>query len=150
MKTKVEINGYEIAIEEMEGNITVKAQKGGETVEEFTLTPETETDVESESPEVVEPQETQIKGFDQFGEEEEDFGTEDELENEIEEAPVFDEDSEGEIAEPIEPESEETGEETGEESTDEEEVEEVEEVEEKEEVVESLKTFQSFINSKRV
>jgi len=32
MKTKVEINGYEIEIEEMEGRISVKAEFDGEVI----------------------------------------------------------------------------------------------------------------------
>lgn len=41
MKTKVEVLGYEIEIEEVDGVVTVKAELDGETVEEFTLeTPE--------------------------------------------------------------------------------------------------------------
>ena len=151
MKTKVEINGYEIAIEEVEGNITVKAQKDGETVEEFSLTPEFEG--EAESPAATEPQGTEIKGFDQFGEEEEDF--EEEIEGELEETPSAfgEEETESEYPESESEEETETEGELsepeyseGEESEDTEES----ETEEKEEVVESLKTFQSFINSKRV
>ena len=43
MKTKVEVLGYEIEIEEVDGVVTVKADLDGETVEEFTLeTPEGE------------------------------------------------------------------------------------------------------------
>lgn len=43
MKTKVEVLGYEIEIEEVDGVVTVKADLDGETVEEFTLeTPEDE------------------------------------------------------------------------------------------------------------
>lgn len=37
MKTTIEINGYEIVIEESEGLLTVSALKDGETVEEFEL-----------------------------------------------------------------------------------------------------------------
>ena len=43
MKTKVEVLGYELEIEEVDGVVTVKAELDGETVEEFTLeTPEGE------------------------------------------------------------------------------------------------------------
>ena len=37
MKTKIEVLGYEIEIEEVDGVVTVKADFDGETVEEFTL-----------------------------------------------------------------------------------------------------------------
>ena len=37
MKTTIEINGYEIVIEETEGVLTVKAQKDEETIEEFEI-----------------------------------------------------------------------------------------------------------------
>ena len=37
MKTTIEINGYEIVVEETEGVINVSALKDGETVEEFEL-----------------------------------------------------------------------------------------------------------------
>jgi hypothetical protein len=74
MVTKVEINGYEITIEEMEGVISVKAEKDEEIIEEFTI--ETEEGEEGED----------VKGFGEFGDEEEDFGGEesqDDLEDEL-------------------------------------------------------------------
>jgi protein MAK16 len=37
MKTKVEINGYEIEVEFIDGVITVKAEKDDEVIEEFTI-----------------------------------------------------------------------------------------------------------------
>jgi hypothetical protein len=37
MKTKVEINGYEIEIEFINGVITVKAEKDDEVIEEFSI-----------------------------------------------------------------------------------------------------------------
>ena len=37
MKTTIEINGYEVVIEETEGVLTVKAQKDEETIEEFEI-----------------------------------------------------------------------------------------------------------------
>lgn len=67
MVTKVEINGYEITIEENEGVISVKAEKDEEIIEEFTI--ETEEGEEGEDGDV--------KGFGEFGDEEEDFGDED-------------------------------------------------------------------------
>jgi hypothetical protein len=71
MKTKVEVLGYEIEIEEVDGVVTVKAELDGETVEEFTL----------EAPEEGQGQDEEsdddVKGFKDFdGQEEEDFGDE--------------------------------------------------------------------------
>jgi hypothetical protein len=40
MKTTIEVGGFEIKIEEMEGNITVSAMKEGEVIEEFELSSE--------------------------------------------------------------------------------------------------------------
>ena len=71
MKTKVEINGYEIEIEEKDGLISVTATFEDEVVEEFQI--ETEEGQEGE-----EGQE-EVQGFDEFGQdEEEDFGQDDE------------------------------------------------------------------------
>jgi hypothetical protein len=71
MKTKVEINGYEIEIEERDGLISVTATFEDEVVEEFQIETEGQGGEESE-----EGQED-IQGFDEFGqEEEEDFGQE--------------------------------------------------------------------------
>ena len=85
MKTKVEINGYEIEIEEMEGRISVKAEFDGEVIEEFSI--DTEEAQEGEESEDGEG----IKSFDDFGGEEEDFageeapeGLEDELQDDEE------------------------------------------------------------------
>jgi hypothetical protein len=79
MITKVEINGYEITIEENEGLITVKAEKDEEIIEEFSI--ETEEAQEGEESEEGEG----IKSFDDFGGEEEDFGSQDEEESQEEE-----------------------------------------------------------------
>lgn len=49
MKTTIEIQGYQIVVEESEGNISVSALKDDETVEEFTL--ETAEDEEGEGEE---------------------------------------------------------------------------------------------------
>lgn len=96
MKTKVEINGYEIEIEEMEGRISVKAEFDGEVIEEFSI--ETEEAQEGEESEDGEG----IKSFDDFGGEEEDFageeapeGLEDEIQDD-EEGQDDDEEEEGE------------------------------------------------------
>lgn len=68
MKTKVEINGYEIEIEEKNGLISVSATFEGEVVEEFQI--ETEEGQEGQE---------DVQGFDEFGQdEEEDFGQDDE------------------------------------------------------------------------
>ena len=71
MKTKVEVLGYEIEIEEVDGVVTVKADLDGETVEEFTL----------EAPEGEEGQgDDDVKGFKDFDgqAQEEDFPQDDE------------------------------------------------------------------------
>lgn len=92
MKTKVEINGYEITVEENEGLITVKAEKEGEIVEEFSL----ESSEGEEGSEGDEAQGEDIKSFGDFGGEEEDFGGEDFEEEMGEEAQDEDEDDEDE------------------------------------------------------
>ena len=69
MKTTVEINGYLITIEEVDGNITVAASKDEEIVEEFTI----------EVEEGQEGEEGDVQGFGEFGQDEEDdFGQDDE------------------------------------------------------------------------
>lgn len=78
MITKVEINGYEITIEENEGLITVKAEKDEEIIEEFSI--ETEEAQEGEESEEGEG----IRSFDDFGGEEEDFGSQEGEEEESE------------------------------------------------------------------
>lgn len=67
MKTKVEIEGYEIEIEFENGVISVKAEKDDEVVEEFTIQTE-----ESEGQGEEELEGEEMQGFDDF-EEEEDF-----------------------------------------------------------------------------
>ena len=79
MKTKVEVLGYEIEIEEVDGVVTVKAELDGETVEEFTLeSPEEGQGQDEEGDDDVKA----FKDFDGQGEEE-DFGDE---ESEVEES----------------------------------------------------------------
>ena len=69
MKTTVEINGYLITIEEVDGNISVAASKDEEIVEEFTI----------EVEEGQEGEEGDVQGFGEFGQDEEDdFGQDDE------------------------------------------------------------------------
>jgi hypothetical protein len=84
MKTKVEIEGYEIEIEFEGGVISVKAEKGDEIIEEFSI--------EVEEGQAQGQDEEDMRGFDEFGQdEEEDFEGEegledkDELESEDEE-----------------------------------------------------------------
>ena len=84
MKTSVEVNGYVISIEEVEGVISVNAMKDDEIIEEFTI--ETE---EGDSDE-----EDDVKGFDKFGEEEEDF--EDDSEEDEDDSDDSDDDDEDE------------------------------------------------------
>ncbi len=89
MITKVEINGYEITIEENEGLITVRAEKDEEIIEEFSI----ETGESQESEESEESEEGQgIKSFGDFGGEEEDFGAQEEEE-------IQDEEEESELGE---------------------------------------------------
>ena len=48
MKTTIELNGYQIEIEENEGTISVKAEKDGDVVEEFVLSGDESQDDEDE------------------------------------------------------------------------------------------------------
>ena len=66
MVTKVEVNGYEIVIEEKDGVISVSAMKDDEVVEEFEL--------ETEEGQGDDVQGDDVQGFGEFGQdEEEDF-----------------------------------------------------------------------------
>lgn len=64
MVTKVEVNGYEIVIEEKDGVISVSAMKDDEVVEEFEL--------ETEEGQGDDVQGDDVQGFDEFGQGEED------------------------------------------------------------------------------
>jgi len=80
MKTTIEINGYEVVIEETEGVLTVKAQKDEETIEEFEI--DTTEEGEGEGVQAFgegegEDEEDFEDGEDFEGEEGEDFGDED-------------------------------------------------------------------------
>jgi hypothetical protein len=92
MKTKVEVLGYEIEIEEVDGVVTVKAELDGETVEEFTL----------ETPEEGQGQDDDdVKGFKDFDgqdDDEEDFGDE-ESEGQDDDEEDEDDDEEGQTLE---------------------------------------------------
>jgi hypothetical protein len=83
MKTKVEIAGYEIEIEEKDGLIMVKAEKDEEIVEEFTIeTEEFEGQGEGQGQD-----DDEVQGFGEFGgdnEEEGDFEGGEEFEDEDE------------------------------------------------------------------
>jgi hypothetical protein len=94
MKTKVEIEGYEIEIEFEAGVISVKAEFEDEVVEEFTIEVEEGAQGQSQFED-----EDEIQGFDEFGQdEEEDFeGGEFEDDEEME-----DEEMEGEEAPALE------------------------------------------------
>jgi hypothetical protein len=77
MKTKVEINGYEIVIEEKDGLISVSATKDDEVVEEF--------EIETEEGQFNDDEEGDVQGFDEFGQdEEEDFEDEEDDSEEFE------------------------------------------------------------------
>lgn len=65
MKTTIEVGGFEIKIEELEGKVTVVAEQGGEVIEEFELETSGE-ELSGEEGEDIMP----------FGDEEEDFGGE--------------------------------------------------------------------------
>lgn len=79
MKTKVEIEGYEIEIEFDGGLISVKAEFEDEIVEEFTIEVEEGAQDRSQSED-----EDDVQGFKEFGqeEEEEDFEEEEDSEDE--------------------------------------------------------------------
>jgi len=72
MKTKVEVLGYEIEIEEVDGVVTVKAELDGDVVEEFTLeTPSEDAQGQGQS---QDESDDDVKGFGDFeGQEESDF-----------------------------------------------------------------------------
>jgi hypothetical protein len=65
MKTKVEMEGYEIEIELENGVISVKAEKDDEVVEEFTIEIEEGQDKE----ELDSEERDEIQGFDDFAQE---------------------------------------------------------------------------------
>ncbi len=84
MKTKVEIEGYEIEIEFANGVISVKAEKDDEVVEEFSI------EVEEGQGQDEDDDAEEVQDFDEFGQdEEEDFDDEseegDDFEEEMEE-----------------------------------------------------------------
>lgn len=90
MKTKVEIEGYEIEIEFDGGLISVKAEFEDEIVEEFTIEVEEGAQDRSQSED-----EDDVQGFEEFGQgeeedfEDEDFEDEDDEDSEDEESPAL-------------------------------------------------------------
>lgn len=82
MKTTIEVSGYEIKIEEMEGKIMVSAMKDEEVVEEFELESEGMEGEEDFGGE-MEGDDDEMSAFGEEGEEEgEEFGEEGEMEEE--------------------------------------------------------------------
>ena len=78
MKTKVEVNGYEIVIEEKDGVISVSATKDEEVIEEF--------EIETEEGQGNEEDSEEVQDFDEFGQdEEEDFEGDEDSEEDSEE-----------------------------------------------------------------
>ena len=80
MKTTIEINGYEVVIEETEGVLTVKAQKDEETIEEFEIdtTEEGEGEGVQAFGEGEDDEDFEDEDGEDFGDEDgEDFGDED-------------------------------------------------------------------------
>lgn len=78
MKTTIEVKGYQIVIEETENEISVTAIKDDETMEEFTLN----LGEESEGSGEEKSDDNDIKSFDEFGDEEDDFEGSEEKEGE--------------------------------------------------------------------
>jgi len=83
MKTTIEVNGFEIKIEELEGKITVVAEKDGEVMEEFEL--ESGEEVAGEEGEEMMPFGDEEEEDFEAGEEEEEMGEEEEEMDEEEE-----------------------------------------------------------------
>ena len=88
MKTTIEINGFEIVIEEIDGLITVSAVKDEEVIEEF----EIQSGAQSDGEESQDEEESQDDDSEEMGEmmpfgeeEEEDFQEEESQEEEEEE-----------------------------------------------------------------
>ena len=88
MKTTIEVNGFEIKIEELEGKITVVAEKDGEVMEEFEL----ESGEEVAGEEVAGEEGEEMMPF--GDEEEEDFEADEEEEEMDEEEEEMDEEEE--------------------------------------------------------
>ena len=82
MKTEVEINGFEISIEDIEGKIEVKVEMNDEVVEELTLDP---ADYENGA---EDDEELKAFGDEEAGEEAEEMGEEGEEGEEMAESPA--------------------------------------------------------------
>ncbi len=80
MKTKIEVNGFEIEIQENEnGVVEINVTRDGQEVDEMSLDPAEFTDEEgAEGKEAEEGTESEegVKSFGEFGGEESDLGTE--------------------------------------------------------------------------
>jgi hypothetical protein len=88
MKTTIEVSGFTITIDEMEGKVMVSAEKDGEVVEEFELESEDFEGAQGgeEMEDDEEMQEFGQEEEEEFGDEEgEEFGEEEEEEMEEEE-----------------------------------------------------------------
>lgn len=97
MKTTIEVNGFEIKIEEMDGKIMVSAMKDDEVVEEFELESEgMEGDEDFGDDEMEGGDDMSAFGEDDDMEEEEDFDDEDEDDME-EEGEEMEEEEEGKL-----------------------------------------------------
>lgn len=75
MRTNIEISGFTIKVEDLEGKITVTAEKDGEVMEEFVLTQDEEGTESTEEPidgeeDTDGEEESELKSFDQFEKEE--------------------------------------------------------------------------------
>jgi len=81
MKTTIEVNGFEIKIEEMDGKIMVSAMKDDEVVEEFELESEGMEGDEDFDDDEMEGDDDEMSSFgeDDDMEEEEDFDDDEEM-----------------------------------------------------------------------
>lgn len=121
MKTTIEVKGYQIVIEETENEISVTAIKDDETMEEFTLN----LGEESEGSGEEKSDDNDIKSFDEFGDEEDDFEGSEEKEGEESDDDDDDDEYDDEYEDDDEP------------------------VEQKSKDEPALESFQSFINRRR-
>lgn len=92
MKTEIELLGFEVEVEEVDGMLSVKVMFGEETVEELTLDP-SEYGASSEGEEELPEGEEDVMSFDDFdGEGESDTEVDVETEVEVDEDGVEEED----------------------------------------------------------
>lgn len=99
MKTTIEVNGFEIKIEEMDGKIMVSAMKDDEVVEEFELeSEEMEGGEDFDGEEMEGDDDMSAFGEEEDMEEEEDFGDDDEdMDEEGEEMEEMEGEEEGKL-----------------------------------------------------